>query len=137
MMAVMDKDAVPYLMLVLAVVLIYVPRAFVGRAQAARPEGYDNAHPRQQQKELTGLGARAQGAHENSFEAFGPFAAGVLACKTAGVDSDEIVLVSGAFIVLRTLYLVLYLTNQPKARSAVWGLGLLSSLTLLCLPFFR
>jgi uncharacterized MAPEG superfamily protein len=132
----MTKEVVPYLALLLAVVLIYVPRIFVARGQAQQPEGYDNAHPRAQQAKLSGLAARARGAHDNSFEAFAPFAAGVLACKAAGVDADELALLSIAFVVLRTLYLVVYLRNMPTLRSAVWTLGFLVSLALLSLPLF-
>ena len=34
-----------------------------------RNGGYDNRHPRQQQAQLTGFGARALAAHQNAFEA--------------------------------------------------------------------
>jgi uncharacterized MAPEG superfamily protein len=132
----MSKELVPYAALIAAVLLIYIPRAVVARAQAQQPEGFDNAHPRAQQAKLTGLGARARGAHENAFEAFGPFAAGVLACKVGGVDADELALLSIAFVLLRVVYLVLYLGNKATLRSAVWTLGFLISLALLTLPLF-
>jgi uncharacterized MAPEG superfamily protein len=132
----MDKELVPYVALLVAVALIYIPRIFVARGQAQQPEGYDNSHPRLQQAKLTGLAARAQAAHMNGFEAFAPFAAGVLACKVGGVDSDEIALFSIAFVALRAIYLVLYLKNMSTLRSAVWSLGFLVSLTLLALPLF-
>lgn len=135
-MRAMSKDMVPYLALLAAVVLIYIPRIFVARGQAQQPEGYDNAHPRAQQAKLTGLAARARGAHDNAFEAFAPFAAGVLACKVAGVDADEIALLSLAFVAIRTVYLVVYLKNLSTLRSGVWSLGFLISLALLSLPLF-
>lgn len=132
----MSKELVPYAALLASVILIYIPRIFVARGQAQQPEGYDNTHPRAQQAKLTGLAARARGAHDNSFEAFAPFAAGVLACKVAGVDADEIALLSMAFVILRTVYLVMYLKNLAMVRSAVWTLGFLVSLALLTLPLF-
>lgn len=130
----MDKEAVPFLCLLIAACLIYVPRLFVVKVLVSQPGGLDNANPRAQQTQLTGLGARAQGAHQNSLETFAPFAAGVLACKAAGVDADEIVLLSVTFVALRVVYIGLYLGNKPSARSTVWILGFLCTLALLVLP---
>jgi uncharacterized MAPEG superfamily protein len=132
----MSKELVPFAAMLAAVLLIYIPRLFVARGQAQQPEGFDNANPRVQQAKLTGLASRARGAHENSFEAFAPFAAGVLACKVGGVDSDEIAMLSMAFVALRTVYLVAYLKDMPTFRSAVWFLAFGISLALLALPLF-
>lgn len=132
----MSKELVPFAAMLAAVALIYIPRLFVARGQAQQPEGFDNAHPRAQQAKLTGLAARARGAHENAFEAFALFAAGVLACKVGGVDSDEVALLSMVFVALRTVYLVAYLQNWSTFRSAVWSLAWLISLALLALPLF-
>ena len=132
----MSKDLVPYVALLAAVFLIYFPRVFVWRGASRQPEGFDNTHPRLQQAKLTGLAARAHAAHENGFEAFGPFAAGVLACKVAGVDADQVALLSMGFIALRVVYLVLYLRNLSTLRSITWAFAFLISLTLLALPVF-
>ena len=132
----MSKELVPYAALLISVLLIYIPRIFVARGQAQQPEGYDNAHPRAQQAKLTGLAARARGAHDNSFEAFAPFAAGVLACKISGVDADEVALLSMGFVIVRVIYLVTYLKNLPTVRSIVWSVAFLLSLALLTLPLF-
>lgn len=132
----MSKELVPFAAMLAAVLLIYIPRIFVARGQAQQPEGYDNAHPRAQQAKLTGFAARARGAHDNSFEAFAPFAAGVLACKVAGVDADQVAMLSMAFVALRVVYLVVYLKDMPTVRSAVWTLAFLTSLALLALPLF-
>lgn len=132
----MSKDLVPYAALIAAVALIYIPRLFVARGQAQQPEGFDNSHPRLQQAKLTGLAARAQGAHQNAFEAFILFAAGVFACKLGGVDADEVALLCMAFIAVRTVYLVFYLKNLATPRSATWFLGFLISVVLLFLPLF-
>lgn len=132
----MSKDLVPYAALIAAVILIYIPRLFMAIGQAQQPEGFDNAHPRLQQAKFTGLPARARGAHENAFEAFGPFAAGVLACKVAGVDADQVALLSISFVVVRALYLGCYLGNKSTLRSTVWFFGFAISLVLLGLPLF-
>jgi uncharacterized MAPEG superfamily protein len=123
-------NAVPYISLLLAVVLIYIPRGVVARAQGKQPEGYDNATPRMQIGKLSGLGLRAQGAHENSFEALTLFAPAVLACELRHVDVGRTAALCLAFIALRTIYLGLYLGDKPSARSPVWGLGFLTTLAL-------
>lgn len=127
-------QTLPYACLLAAFALIYVPRIFVARAQAQDPAGYDNSHPRAQQARLTGLGIRAVGAHNNSFEAFAPFAAGVLACLHTGAHPELVPSLCVAFVALRAVYLALYLGNKPTARSTVWTLGFLVTGTLLALP---
>lgn len=127
-------EKLPYLTLVLAFALIYVPRMFVLRAQAKEPGGLDNAHPRAQQAKLTGLGARAQGAHMNGFESFAPFAAGVLACELARVDVTVTGYLGVAFVAARSVYVALYLGNVPTARTAVWMVGFAAVIALLLRP---
>jgi uncharacterized MAPEG superfamily protein len=126
----------PFLFLFLGVVLIYVPRAIVMRAQIHQPEGLDNNNPRDQQARLTGLGRRANAAHQNMLEAFPIFAAGILASVHARVDPELIVALAGTFISLRALYIVFYLADKATARSAVWSLALLCSSALILAPLF-
>ncbi len=125
--------SIPLLTVFIAALLIYVPRAFVLHAQVQK--GLDNRTPRLQQAALTGLGARAQGAHMNGFEAFAPFAAGVLGCLVHGVHEASIVPFALGFVVLRTIYIGLYLANIAPARSLVWGLGVACSAVLLVKAF--
>lgn len=138
-------DKAPYILIFLAACLIYVPRMFVAKAQAEQPEGYDNAHPRDQQARLSDFGKRANGAHQNGFEAFMMFAAGVLGSVLGKVSpnvgllkhaSNVIVGLGSAFIVARCVYIALYLGNKPTARSSVWTLGFLATCGLLLAPAF-
>ena len=126
-------NAIPYVSLLLAVFLIYVPRGVVARSQAKQPEGYDNATPRVQISKLSDLGQRAQGAHMNSFEAFTLFAPAVLACESRRVSAASTAALCVTFVVIRGIYLGLYLGNKPSARSAVWALGLLATMGLYVL----
>jgi uncharacterized MAPEG superfamily protein len=106
--------------------LIYVPRFFVLKAQADQPEGLDNGNPRAQQAKLSGLGARALGAHNNSFEDFAPFAAAALCASLGPLYAQSKGLVDGlawAHIAIRLVYLGLYLGNIPTARTLVWICG--------------
>ena len=125
--------SIPYVSLLLAVFLIYVPRGVVAREQAKQPEGYDNATPRQQYTKLGGLGQRAQGAHVNGFEALTLFAPAVLACELRHVAIGLTSALCLGFVALRTIYLGLYLGDKPSVRSAVWVLGFLTTLALYVL----
>ena len=86
---------------------------------------YDNHKPREYLEQSTGYRLRAHWAQLNSYEAFPPFAAGVIIAHLAGADplwSDRLAV---AFIVFRVLYGVTYLKDWATARSLVWlgGLG--------------
>jgi len=117
---------IAFLCVLLALVLIYVPRGvvFAVLARERGLKGFDNRTPRVQQATLEGFGARAQGAHLNGFEAFAPFAAAVICAHLAGVDPSWLNGLSIAFVALRSLYLVCYLADIDTVRSTVWSMGL-------------
>ena len=73
--------SIPFWCVFISALLIYVARMPVAKAMKEQG-GYDNHLPRQQQAQLTGFGARALAAHQNSFEAFILFAVGVLMAHT-------------------------------------------------------
>jgi uncharacterized MAPEG superfamily protein len=125
--------SIPYLSLLVAALLIYIPRGVVAREQARQPEGYDNSTPRLQVSRLSGLGQRAQGAHLNSFEALTLFAPAVLACELRHVDIGRTSALCLAFIACRIVYLGLYLGDKSTLRSTVWTLGVLASAALYVL----
>ena len=104
-----------------AFLLIYAPRLVVMRAQAKL--GYDNRDPRAQQAKLEGPARRAHAAHNNSFEAFAPFAAAVLGCELRGANARWTEILALAFVVLRTLYIFAYVGDKPSTRSSIWMLG--------------
>lgn len=84
-----------------------------------RPD-YDNAAPRAQAERSVGARQRAWWAHLNAFEAFPPFAAGVIIAHLAGAAPVLVDALAVAFVLLRVLYAVLYIANRPTARSLVW-----------------
>lgn len=95
--------------------------------------GYDNRHPREQQKGLTGFGARAKAAHENCFEAlimFTPGALAVLVTNNAGQLAEYFAM---AFVLARFAYLIAYYFDQHLLRSSFWFIGFLSSIGLIWL----
>lgn len=114
--------------------MLVLSKAPVAKAQNDTGR-YDNNHPRAQQVGLTGWGARALAAHQNHFEAFPLFAAGVLVAERVS-SSPAISLLAVLFVIARVAYTALYIANIGTLRSVVWGVGYLSSLALLAAPLW-
>ncbi len=114
--------------LFIAMALPYIPRILTLRAQIQ--QGLNNHEPRRQQATLTGLGARAAGAHQNSFEALLLFACAVLIAYVTQVDPGISGQLSAVFIGSRILYIAFYLIDMPTPRSTVWAIGIGVTFTL-------
>ena len=125
----------PLWCLFFSAVLIFLAKVPVAKAMAEEGGGrYDNHHPRAQQARLTGFGARAVAAHQNSFEAFSLFAAGVLVAHVTQTQGALIDVLAVLFVIARVLYLVLYWADLAWQRSLVWVVGLACSLLLMLSP---
>ncbi|AZC29732.1 MAPEG family protein [Pseudomonas sp. 22526] len=120
----------------ISALLIYVARMPVARAMKEQG-GYNNHLPRQQQAQLTGFGARAVAAHQNSFEAFMLFAVGVLMAHTTQTQGWLIDGLAIVFVITRVIYLLCYWADLAWQRSLVWFIGLLCSMLLMLSPIFR
>lgn len=94
-------------------------------AMAKYRTDYDNSAPRVQLAAADGARLRAYWAHLNHFEAFPPFAAGVIIAHLAQARQDWVDLLAVAFVALRVLYTVLYVADRPTARSLAWGAAFL------------
>ncbi|MED5492240.1 MAG: MAPEG family protein [Pseudomonadota bacterium] len=128
--------SIPLWSLFIAALMLVLTKAPVAVAQS-RSGGYDNAHPRAQQAELNGWGARALASHQNMIEAFPVFAAGVLVVLTTGTLGVAANVLCIIFVLSRIGYTALYLLNLATLRSLVWGAGFVSSLGLMLLPLLR
>jgi len=101
----------------IAAFLPYVPFGLV--------KGLDPKTPRARVKDLTGLPARAHGAHLNAFEAFPPFAAAVIISHlTLGANRWTNILAL-LFLLARFAHMGAYLADRQPPRSAAFGIGLL------------
>ena len=128
--------SIPFWCVFISALLIFVAKIPVAKAMNEQG-GYNNHLPRQQQAQLTGFGARALAAHQNSFEAFMIFAVGVLIAhttQTAGWLIDALAIV---FVIARIIYLLCYWADLAWQRSLVWFVGLVCSLLLMISPTFR
>jgi uncharacterized MAPEG superfamily protein len=97
---------------------------------------FDNANPRDPGFYTPGLRARSLGAHQNGFEAFPFFAAAVIVAEMHQAPQGTVNTLAVAFLILRVLYVLLYIGDRPSARSAVWGLGLVCNLALFLTPWW-
>jgi len=85
-------------------------------------QSYDNRDPRSWiARQDNPRAQRAYAAQLNAFEAFAPFAAAVLMAQAAGVDHARIAQLAIAFVVLRVLHGLFYVTGMHLLRSAAWG----------------
>ena len=124
------------LCLFIACLLPYISKIPLAMAQAKQPKGYDNNCPRDQQAALTGFGARALGAHQNSFESLIIFSAAIVTALATQNTSDTIQYLAMIYLASRVVYHAFYLLNWATLRSTIWAVSLIMSLSiiLLCLP---
>ena len=123
----------PFLCVFLAFFLIYVVKIPVAIAMYRLDGRYDNCPPREQQRRLDGWGLRALAAHQNGFETFPAFAAGVIIAHLKTSDPKWTAILAVTYVVSRALYAIFYIANWSTIRSIVWGIGFLAVIGL----FFR
>lgn len=92
---------------------------------------YDNNHPRDQQAQLTGFGARALAAHQNSFESLIIFGLAIGMALATNTITEHIELLAMAHIVARVIYCVMYYINQGILRSLSWFVSIYCSFALM------
>lgn len=120
--------SVAYWCVLIAALLPYV---WVSVAKAGGTR-YDNRDPRGWlARQDDPRSVRANAAQLNAFEAFAPFAVGVVLAQLAGVPGDRIAWIAVVFLGLRILHGIAYIANQHRLRSLAWAAGLLSVLMLL------
>lgn len=114
-----------------------LPYAWVGFAKAGG-ERYNNRDPRGWvARQDNPRVQRAYAAHLNGFEAFAPFAAGVVMAQLAGVPAERIATLALAFVAFRIAHGLLYIGNQPLMRSTIWAAGYACVLGLLAMAALR
>ncbi|MCA0394170.1 MAG: MAPEG family protein [Proteobacteria bacterium] len=121
--------ATAYWCILIAALLPYV-WVFVAKSGAPK---YNNRLPRawlEKQGDNYKV-QRAHAAHLNAFEAFAPFAAGVVLAQLAGVDPGRIALLAVVFIAARVLHGIFYVADVALMRSLVWAVGFACVVALL------
>lgn len=111
-----------YWMILAAAVVPYFATVYA-KLSGGGAKTYDNHAPRAQVDSLPPPRQRAYWAQLNGFEAFAPFAAGVIVAHLAGASQSWINSLAMTFVVLRLIYTALYICDKPTARSLVWTAG--------------
>lgn len=126
--------SIAYWCILIAAALPYV---WVSLAKSGAPD-YNNKDPRGWVAKQDSYRVRnANGAHLNAFEAFAPFAAGVLMAQFAGVDPARISMLAMAFVAFRILHGIFYLTAIHAMRSLVWFGGFACVVALMALAALK
>jgi uncharacterized MAPEG superfamily protein len=123
------------LCLIAAALLPYIAKVPLAFAMN-KAGGYDNHHPREQQLNLEGFGARALAAHQNAFESLIIFAAAILLAVATNTSHETVQLLAMIHVAARIIYNLLYLLNIGTVRSIVWLIGIACSFAIMwqCLP---
>lgn len=116
----------------LAAVILTIVSIMPAKWSGARD--YDNSRPRDPGFFTPGLRARSQGAHLNGFEAFPFFAASVILAEMRGVAQGTVNALAVAFILLRIVYVLMYLGDRPTLRSVVWSVAFACNLAIFFSP---
>lgn len=90
----------------------------------------DNHAPREWAARQGGWRARALAAQHNGFEGLPLFMAGVLAAHQFGATQARIDALALAYVLLRVVYVSLYVRDRSTLRSLVWVCGLAASVAL-------
>lgn len=118
-----------------------LPIACAGVAKAGqfgksrRDGGYDNENPREWLARQTDWRARANAAQANTFEALPFFMAAVIVAHQLGAHQGRLDILAFLFIVLRILYIMMYVGGMATVRSAVWATAFAVNVAILFLGY--
>ncbi|MDB5778503.1 MAG: rane protein-like protein [Polaromonas sp.] len=93
--------------------------------------GYDNNHPRAWLARQTDWRARANAAQANTFEAIPFFFAAVIIAHQLQASQARLDILAVLFVVLRIVYIALYVGDRANARSIVWALAFFINIGIL------
>ena len=97
--------------------------------------GYDNNNPRAWLARQTDWRARANAAQANTFEALPFFFAAVIIAHQLQARQTVVDILAFLFVVLRIAYIMMYVADMAKTRSAVWSMALLVNIWILFTGF--
>jgi uncharacterized MAPEG superfamily protein len=121
-------------MIFLAVILYLVT---VAPVKAIGYRAFDNSNPRDPKFYRPGIASRALGAHVNGIETFPFFAIAVLLAEFRHAPPHWIDALATAFLCIRVLFVVAYLSNWPTTRTVFWNLGFAVNTAIFFLPWWH
>jgi uncharacterized MAPEG superfamily protein len=96
-----------------------------------REGGFDNNNPRAWLAQQRDWRARANAAQANTFESLPFFFAAVIIAHQLQAVQARLDIFAILFVFLRMAYVIMYLADLAKARSAIWALALLVNIGIL------
>jgi len=97
--------------------------------------GYDNGNPRAWLAAQTEWRARANAAQANSFEALPFFIGAVIIAHQLGAVQARLDVLAFVFVVLRIVYIMMYVSGMANMRSIVWSLALAANIGILFIGY--
>ena len=111
-----------------AAVLPYIS-AYIAKAGAFDLK--DNDAPREWGSRQAGWRARANSSQANGFEGLPFFVGAVIIAHQLGAAQGTLDTLALAYVVLRVIYIAVYIWGVGALRSAVWALGFLVNIAIL------
>lgn len=100
-----------------------------------RDGGYDNHDPRAWMARQTDWRARANAAQANSFEALPFFIGAVIIAHLLGAGQTLLDILAFLYVMLRVFYVLMYVSDLPTARSAVWAGAFFVNIAILFIGY--
>ncbi|MBC7609371.1 MAG: MAPEG family protein [Polaromonas sp.] len=97
--------------------------------------GFDNNNPRAWLARQTDWRARANAAQANTFEALPFFFAAVIIAHQLQARQTALDILAFLFIVLRVAYIMMYVADMAKTRTAIWTSAVFINITILFLGY--
>ena len=91
----------------------------------------DNRNPRAWAARQTDWRGRAIAAQSNSFESLPFFIGAVVIAHQLGAAQTLLDLLAFAFVMVRIFYILMYVSDMPTARSAMWAGGFFINIAIL------
>ena len=117
-----------YWCVLVAALLPYIS-AYIAKAGAFDLK--DNKAPREWGSRQAGWRARANSAQANGFEGLPFFIGAVVIAHQLGAMQATLDILAIAYVVLRVIYIGVYIWGISTLRSAVWALGFLVNIAIL------
>jgi len=112
-------------------VAVALPYAAAYFAKAGNFRRRDNETPREWAARQSGWRARAMGAQANSFEGLPFFIGAVIIAHQLGAAQARLDQLAAAYVLLRIVYIALYIKGLGSARSAIWTLAFLVNISIV------
>ena len=104
-------------------------------SKSRRDGGYDNHNPRAWLAKQTDWRARANAAQANTFEALPFFFAAIIIAHQLQARQTVLDILALMFVFLRAAYVLMYVADMAKTRSAIWFAALLVNVWILFTGF--